>query len=499
MPVIENPDVILVGSGIMSATLGAMLKRLDPRLKIQLFEATGDLTLESSDGWNNAGTGHAGFCEFTYTPAYEADGSVNVARAVAIFEQFEHSKQFWSYAVAHGMTGDPADFIHAVPHIAFVRRREDVEFLQARHAAMVQHHFFKPMAYTADAATVATWTPLVMEGRQDEPVAATKMDNGTDIHFGALARRLIAWFAQQDGCAVATGHRITSLRRTGGEWEAGVRCLASGEHRIHRSKFVFVGAGGGSLPLLQSAGLAEVSDLAGFPIGGQWLVCDDPGIAARHPAKVYGTVHGSAPSLGGPHLDVRQIDGRRQLLFGPFATWTTQFLKETGRWTDLPFSVRAGNLTTLLRTGIRNQHLVRYLVAQSLQSMGDRLETLREFYPQARAADWRLVNAGIRVQTLKKADRGAVSFGTQVFTAAGGTLSALLGASPGASVSVNIARDVIRTCLPHLLTSSAGRARLKEMIPACDEDLKQPCNAGLFEKLSAEAEETLQLHPVRAA
>lgn len=494
---VDRPDVILIGSGIMSANLGVMLKCLEPRLRIQLFEVTDELARESSDGWNNAGTGHAGICEVSYTPKREADGSVNVSRAVGIFEQFEHSKQFWSHAVASGVVQDPADFIHAVPHIGFVHGKENVDFLRARHEAMVRHHFFQPMEYTSDRPSIGAWAPLVMEGRDNEPVAATKMDAGTEVNFGALARKLLAWLAGQDGCGVATGHRVAGLRRTGGEWEVGATCMASGERRVHRAKFVFVGAGGGSLRLLQSTGLPEVRGLGGFPIGGQWLVCDHPEIVSRHSAKVYGMVPGSAPSLGGPHLDVRRLNGNRHLFFGPFASWTTKFLRLTGRCTDLPLSIRPDNLITLLKTGLHSRHLVRYLVEQGTQSMFDRMEALREFYPAAREADWRLIDAGIRVQTLKKSDRGAVYFGTEVFTGADHTLAALLGASPGASVSVSVALEVIKNCLPHLLTTTEGHSRMTAMIPTWDEDIKQPSNARLFQRVSAMTEEILQLHPTR--
>ncbi len=486
-------DVILIGSGIMSANLGAMLKRLDPRLTIQVFEVTPGLAQEASDGWNNAGTGHAGICEISYTPTRDADGSVNVVRALAIFEQFEHSRQFWSYAVATGMAGDPTEFIHSIPHITFVHGPNDVNFLRDRHAAMVQHHFFKPMEITLDASVIGEWVPLIMEGRIPASVAATKMESGTEVNFGKLARKLLSWLGEQEGCRVATGHRVNRLRRDGHQWLVTETCLESSEKRTHRARFVFVGAGGGSLPLLQSTGLAEVSGLGGFPIGGQWLVCDDPQICSRHSAKVYGATPPSSPSLGAPHLDTRRLDGRCQLMFGPFGSWTTRFLKQTGRWTDLPFSVRAGNLETLIRSGVRNQSLVRYLVKQALQSMEDRLTALRDYYPMASKDDWRLVEAGIRVQTIKKVDRGAVYFGTEVFQAAHGTLAALLGASPGASVSVSIALEVIKTCLPELLSSAEGRARMKEMLPTFDEDLKQPINAGMFEKTSRQLRENLQL------
>jgi malate dehydrogenase (quinone) len=488
-----STDVLLVGSGIMSSSLAAMLKELEPRLSIHVVEVTPELARESSDGWNNAGTGHAGLCELSYTPALEPDGSVKIGRTLSIFEQFEHSKQFWAHAVSCGMAGEPAGFIHAVPHVCFVQGDADVDLLQARQAALREHHFFRSMEITDEPATIQAWAPLVMEGRGPARVAATRAAGGTEVNYGLLARRLLGWLAAQEGCEVATGCRVTGLRREEGEWRVAITHLASGERVVHRSRFVFVGAGGGSIPLLQSTGLPEVAGLAGFPIGGQWLVCDDPGLAARHEAKVYGTTPPSSPSLGAPHLDVRRLDGRRQLLFGPFGSWTTRFLKETGRWTDLPRSFRPGNLATLLQAAIRNRPLVQYLIGQALQSMESRMAALRFFYPQARTADWRLVEAGIRVQTIKKADRGAVYFGTEVFTSQDKSLAALLGASPGASVAVNIALETIKTCLPHLLSTAEQRARMKQIIPVYDEDLKLPENAAVFERTSRAAEETLGL------
>jgi malate dehydrogenase (quinone) len=485
-------DVVLVGSGIMSSTLAVMLKRLDPRLRVQVLEVAPELAQEASDGWNNAGTGHAGVCEISYTPNRDPDGRVPIARALRIFEQFEHSKQFWGAIAATGEVGDPTGFIHAVPHLCFVKGSDDVDFLRARHAAMTDHPFFRGMQLTTDATVIENWAPLVMEGRARGPVAATVGD-GTEVNFGLLARRLCGWLAQQEHCGVATGSKVTRLRRGDGQWQIESRCIATGEVREQRAKFVFVGAGGGSLPLLQSTGLSEVAGLGGFPIGGQWLVCNEPAICAQHEAKVYGATPPSSPSLGSGHLDVRRLNGQRQLLFGPFASWTTRFLKHSGKWSDLPRSIRLNNLASLLRTGVRNWSLVRYLVTQGLQSIEDRMQALREYYPNARSEHWRLVEAGIRVQTIKNADRGAVNFGTEVFSSVDRSLAALLGASPGASVSVSIALEIVQTCLPHLLATAEGQERMRQMIPTFDVDLKQPSNAALFEKNTREASERLQL------
>lgn len=492
---VENPDVILIGSGIMSSNLGALLKRLDPALTIQVYEVTEELAQESSHGWNNAGTGHAGICELSYTPNREADGSVNVTKAIGIFEQFEQSKQFWSYAVANGMAPNPKEFINPVAHISFVHGAKQVDFLQARYTGMSAHHFFREMEYTTDRAMIGRWAPLLLEGRGDVPIAATKMDGGTDVNFGSISRKLLHWLAQQPGCGIATNHRVVDLSKTNGGWDVTIKDLSGGGTRKNHAKFVFVGAGGGSLHLLQKSGIPESKGIGGFPIGGQWLVCDNPEIVRKHQAKVYGQALDAAPTMAVPHLDTRILDGKKTLLFGPFAAWTTKFLHGKGSWTDLPFSVRPDNLVTLLKIGASNLPLVRYLVQQGTQSMADRMEVLHIFYPAAQAKDWKLIDAGIRVQAIKKTDgeAGIVHYGTEVITNSDRSISALLGASPGASVSVNIVLEVIKLCFPQLLATAEGKARMKEMIPTYDEDIKLPQNAERFRAVQRRANELLQL------
>lgn len=492
---ISNPDVVLIGSGIMSANLGALLKRLDPALRIQVYEAADELAYESSNGWNNAGTGHAGICEVSYTPK-PADGSpVKVQKAIDIFQEFEHSLQFWAYAVASGMIDRPKEFINPVQHISFVDGDDQVRFLRSRYEGMKAHHFFASMEWATDHAKIGSWAPLLVEGRDPkQPIAATKMDGGTDINFGNVSRKLLAWLDRQDGCNVAASNKVVDLaKQPDGRWEITVKHLRSGEAHRNRAKFVFVGAGGGSILLLQKAGLPEAKGLGGFPIGGHWLVCDQPEIVARHQAKVYGQNLPEAPTMAVPHLDTRILDGKKTLLFGPFAAWTTRFLHRTGSWTDLPRSVKPHNLTTLLKIGATNLPLVRYLVQQGTQSMADRLRVMRIFYPNARAEDWRLVEGGIRVQAIKKTDgeAGIVHFGTEVLTSADKSISALLGASPGASVCVNIVLEVIRQSFPHLIASP----RLAEMVPTYGTDFRQAENAGRFHELATEARRRLQLTP----
>lgn len=489
------PDVLLIGGGVMSAHLGAMLKCVDPRLAIEIYESAPEFARESTDGWNNAGTGHAGLCELNYTPPPAVvGGPIDITRAVEIFARFEQSRQFWSYAVAHGLAPRPVDFIRRVPHMSFVRGAADIAYLRARHAALSAHPCFRTMRFTADHAVLREWTPLLVEGRNaNEPIAATRIEGGTDVNFGELSRQLLGWLGAQEDCRVFTGHRVIRLRRTAAGWLVDVRHLDSGESRRIVARFVFIGAGGGTLPLLQDSGLPVACGLAGFPIAGQWLVCDRPGVVERHHAKVYGPPPKDSGALGGPHLDARIIDGRRALLFGPFATWTTKFLHGSGRPTDLLRSVRADNVGTLLRSGMSNRVLVRFLVQQALQRLEERLRSLRDFYPEAQTADWRLVDAGIRVQALKRADAGRLYFGTEVVTAPDHSLAALLGASPGASIAANIALQIIRTGFPDALQSADGRARMKAMLPTYDVDLTDPATALAYAAESARVDALLRL------
>lgn len=495
---IDDPDVILIGSGIMSATLGAMMKRLAPDLNIQLYEATDDLAQESSHGWNNAGTGHAGICELSYTPHRGQDGSVDVTKAIDIFQQFEQSKQFWAFAVSEGMIDDPSDFVTQIPHISFVHGQEQVEFLKARYEAMSAHHFFDEMEFSTSREEIKQWAPLLIEGRDDMPVAATRMAGGTDVNFGELSRKFVHWLADQPGCGVATGHRVIGLERDGNGWQVTLKDNSKGKF-TNRAGFVFIGAGGGSLPLLQKSDIDEAKRYGGFPIGGQWLVCDIPEVVARHQAKVYGQAQAEAPTMAVPHLDTRMLDGKHWLLFGPFAAWTAKFLHQSGSYFDLPLSVTIDNVGSLVKVGLYNLPLVKYLIQQGTQSMAKRMKLLREFYPDAQREDWKLVNAGIRVQAIKREDgeAGIVHYGTEVVTDADKTIAALLGASPGASVSVSVMLDVVKMCMPHLLETKNGRSVMKQMIPTYDDDLIPSTAAERFRQVRDATDQALQLDEAR--
>jgi malate dehydrogenase (quinone) len=492
----DEVDIVLIGSGVMSANLGALLKQLDPGLSIELYEVTKELSQESSNGWNNAGTGHAGICEVAYTPDRGEDGEIKVDKAIEIFEEFEQSKQFWAYAVRTGMIDEPSDFINQVPHISFVYGQEQVDFLRSRYKGMNKHPFFAKMEYSEDPEQIRKWAPLLIEGREDQPVAATFMEAGTDVNFGEVSRKLIHWLGEQDGCAYHVETRVTDLNRSNDGWEVTIKNMADGTIRKKRAKFVFIGAGGGSLPLLQKAGVDEIRGYGGFPIGGQWLICEKPEIVERHHAKVYGLSPGAAPTMAVPHLDSRVLEGKQALLFGPYAAWTTKFLHRGGSFFDLPGSIKFHNWLTLLKVGISNLPLVGYLIQQGLQSMNTRLKELRNFYPDAKAEDWKLIDAGIRVQAIKKedGDAGIVHFGTEVVTSEDRSISALLGASPGASVCVNIVLEVARKCFGELFAREEVQKKLSEMIPTYrNKEKKDKIDYSEFKKLGESAEETLGL------
>ena len=353
-------DVLLVGAGIMSSTLAVMLKELDPSLRLEIVEQMEDGAMESSNPWNNAGTGHAGLCELNYTPQ-AADGSIDIKKAININAMFEESKQFWAHLVETGTFGDPASFIHPVPHLSFVEGKDNVAFLEKRAQLLKAHHAFAQMEFTTDKSLMAQWLPLMMAERKDaEEIALTCIRNGTDVNFGALTRQLLSYLDQQDNSTLSYKHRVVGLERCAQGWQVTIKNLVNGQRRIVTSRFVFLGAGGAALPLLQKSGIPEGKGYGGFPVSGQWLRCDNPKVVEQHQAKVYSLAAVGSPPMSVPHLDTRVIDGKKSLLFGPYAGFTTKFLKH-GSFLDLPLSVRFSNIGPMLAVGRDNMDLTRYL------------------------------------------------------------------------------------------------------------------------------------------
>lgn len=468
-------DVVLIGAGIMSATLGIILKELQPDLTIDIYERLDNAAAESSDAWNNAGTGHSAFCELNYTPE-GSDGSIDPKKAISIAESFEVSRQFWAYLAQKGIVKSPENFIKRIPHISFVWGDKNVEFLTKRFKALQANPLFEEMQFSTDFAELKSWMPLVMEGRKEsEKVAGTSMAIGTDVNFGELTRNMFQYLTQMEGVNMYFGHEVKKLRQKENKtWRIKIKNLNDGSIRKAYPKFVFIGAGGGSLPLLEKADIPEGKGFGGFPVSGQWLKCTNPDVIAKHESKVYGKASVGAPPMSVPHIDSRMINGEKQLLFGPFAGFSTRFLKN-GKYSDLPKSIQLDNIMPMLIAGYKNIPLTKYLIEQVRQSPADRIKALREYVPGAKSKDWVLERAGQRVQVIKKDEKegGKLEFGTEVITAADGTLSVLLGASPGASTAVSIMIDVISRCYKNEIKTPEWQAKFKEMIPSYGQKLNE--------------------------
>jgi malate dehydrogenase (quinone) len=471
---LAKADVVLVGAGIMSATLGALLRRLEPGWSITLVERLDAVAAESSDPWNNAGTGHSALCELFYTP--DRHGAIDIAKAVRVNEQFQVTRQFWAYAVENGILTDVGRFLNPVPHAAFVQGAEHVDYLRRRHQALAANPLFARTEFIDDADEFARRLPVLAAGRDlSKPVALSWADDGTDVDFGALTKQLVG-FGLRTGTRAWFGHEVRRLTpQRDGSWLLDIRNRRTGAQRKLNAKFVFVGAGGHTLPLLQKAGIKEVKGLGGFPIGGKFLRSGNPALTARHRAKVYGLPAPGAPAMTAPHLDLRIINGKPWLLFGPFAGWSPKFLKH-GRVGDLPRSIRPANALSMLRAAVGQRRLVRYLLGQLALSQAGRVDALRDFAPSAVDSDWETTVAGQRVQLIR---RGRLEFDTTVVSAADGSIAGLLGASPGASTAVSAMLDVLQRCFAERYRS--WLPALHEMVPSLGIELST--EPALFEEV----------------
>lgn len=486
----SNVDVVLIGGEVMSATLGVLLRQVRPDWSIAMYERLDKVAAESSDPWNNAGTGHAALCELSYTPQ-QTDGSVDITKAVRVNEQFHQSRQFWSSLINRKLLPEPRRFISPIPHLSYVRGEEDVTFLRKRYDALAMQPLFSSLRLSEDISEVERWLPLMMEGRDlSSPLLFTRSDDGTDVNFGALTRYLVETLAHQ-GARIAVRHEVEGLAKTSdGRWTVCVKDLSSGEQKRASARFVFIGAGGRTIHLLQKSGISEARGYGGFPVGGHWLRSTNTTLVAKHMAKVYGKSTVNAPPMAMPHLDLRMIDGKPGLLFGPYAGFSPKFLKQ-GSLTDLPRSIRRDNVLTLLSVAKDEFPLTLYLIKQALQTNIGKIETLRNFVPSAHPDDWELVDAGQRVQTLKSIPRrrGVLEFSTEVVSARDGTIAGLLGASPGASTAVSIMLDVMERCFPSEFP--AWKSKLRELIPSIGVSLAE--NPALLREVQDVTDMTLHL------
>ncbi|WP_219268018.1 malate dehydrogenase (quinone) [Pseudomonas sp. Xaverov 259] len=464
----KKVDVLLIGGGIMSATLGVWLNELQPDWSMEMVERLDGVAEESSNGWNNAGTGHSALAELNYTPENK-DGTVEIPKAVEINEAFQISRQFWSWQVQQGVLKNPRSFINSTPHMSFVWGDDNIKFLKKRYEALQASPLFAGMQYSEDPAQIAKWVPLMMEGRDPkQKIAATWTPIGTDVNFGEITRQFVAHLQTTPKFDLKLSSEVQDITKNAdGSWRVSYKNLKDGTKTETDAKFVFIGAGGGALHLLQKSGIPEAKEYAGFPVGGSFLVTDNPAIAEQHMAKAYGKASVGAPPMSVPHLDTRVLDGKRVILFGPFATFSTKFLKE-GSYLDLLTSTTTHNIWPMTKVGIREYPLVEYLAGQLMLSDDDRFKALQEYFPNAKQSDWRLWQAGQRVQIIKRDEEqgGVLKLGTEVVSSADNTIAGLLGASPGASTAAPIMLTVLQKVFKDKVATPEWQAKLHQIVPS---------------------------------
>ncbi|MDB0527132.1 malate dehydrogenase (quinone) [Ralstonia solanacearum] len=463
----KKVDVLLVGGGIMSSTLGVWLHELEPDWSMMMVERLDGVAQESSNGWNNAGTGHSALAELNYTPE-KSNGKIDISKAVEINEGFQVTRQFWTYQVKNGVLKNPHSFINSTPHMSFVWGDENVRYLKKRYEALQASPLFRGMQFSDDYDQISKWAPLMMEGRdRSQKVAATWMPVGTDVNFGEITRQFVAYLQSQPQFTLSLSSEVRDIKRNDdGTWRVSYVNLKSGDRLDVDTKFLFIGAGGGALRLLQASGIPEARDFAAFPVGGSFLVTENPDIVNRHLAKAYGKASVGSPPMSVPHLDTRVIDGKRIILFGPFATFSTKFLKN-GSYMDLFGSTTSHNVMPMLHVGVDEFPLVQYLAGQLMLSDEDRFNALKEYFPLAKKEDWRLWQAGQRVQIIQRdeAKGGILKLGTQIVKSKDNTIAGLLGASPGASTAAPIMLGVLETVFKDKLATPAWQQKVRQMIP----------------------------------
>jgi malate dehydrogenase (quinone) len=482
---VEECDVLLIGGGVMSATMGLVLKSLEPSWRIVMYERLGSCGEESSNGWNNAGTGHSALCELNYTKDTKDKGTnaphyIDATKALSVNEQFQLSRQFWAYLCKKNLIKN--DWIQSVAHMSFVVGEKNVDFLGRRFARLSKETLFKGIQYSEDARQIEQWAPLLIKDRDltGKKFAATHMPQGTDVDFGVLTKQMVQAFSKMGG-EVFLYHTVTDIKKGQhagpdgqmiNDWVCTVSKASMGGGKFKmKANFVFAGAGGWALLMLQKAGIPGVRGYAGGPVSGQFLVCQNPKIVEQHKAKVYTKGEIGAPPMSEPHLDARIIEGKPLLLFGPYAGLNTRFLK-TGDLTDAFKMIKCHNIFTLAMSALQNFDLVLYLVGMLLATKRSRMKDLSDIMPSAVPDDWTLITAGMRVQVIKKdkpvAEGGTgkyiFQFGTEVVFGPNLNICGLLGASPGASTAVQVVFDIVQKAYSHRLDK--WKPKLKEMVPS---------------------------------
>ncbi|MBN3467470.1 malate dehydrogenase (quinone) [Pseudomonas savastanoi pv. phaseolicola] len=491
----KKVDVLLVGGGIMSATLAVWLNELEPSWSMEMVERLDGVAEESSNGWNNAGTGHSALAELNYTPE-DKNGNVDISKAIEINEAFQISRQFWSWQVKTGVLKNPRSFINSTPHMSFVWGDNNIQFLRKRYAALQASPLFSGMQYSEDHEQIKKWVPLMMEGRDPaQKLAVTWSPIGTDVNFGEITRQFVANLKAKQNFNLQLSSEVEDINHNDdGTWRVKYKNLKDGTVTETDTKFLFIGAGGAALHLLQESGIPEAKEYGGFPVGGSWLVTDNQTLAMQHMGKAYGIASTGAPPMSVPHLDTRVLDGKRVILFGPFATFSTKFLKN-GSYFDLLTSTTTHNVWPMTRVGIEQYPLIEYLAGQVMMSDDDRFAALQQYFPNAKKEDWHLMQAGQRVQIIKRDEEkgGVLKLGTEIVASKDGSIAGLLGASPGASTAAPIMLGVLEKVFKDKVATPEWQAKLRQIVPSYGTKLNN--NPDRVAEEWAYTAEVLQLTP----
>ena len=410
----EDVDALIIGGGIMGATVALMIKLLQPDWKVKLVEQHNRVGLEASNEWHNAGTGHAALCEPNYTPDSKDGKTVEIDKAVATNNKFMTSLAFWSFLVEKSILPD-ATFIQPAPHILFVHGEEKREWLKRRVEKLSKLPAFAATEYSEDYDTIQKWSGLLCNGRPrsgGEVIAASRHPDGTEVNYGLLTRHLVQSFGELGG-DVQLLSTVTALRQQADKrWLVAVhKADLTDSNQVVRARFVFAGGGGGSLSLLQMAGIPEVQGYGGMPVSGKFLVCQKLDVVEQNLNKVYGPAAVSAPPMSVPHIDFRSLYGKDVIFFGPFAGFSPMLFKVSGTPLDWLATINWHNVLPMAKMAMSNLPLVKYLIKEIFASKGAQLEALREFYPAAKPEDWTMVWAGQRIQIVNP--KGELQFGDE--------------------------------------------------------------------------------------
>jgi len=287
-------------------------------------------------------------------------------------------------------------------------------------------------------------------------------------------------------------------KQADGRWLVSTKSVSTGTGiGKYLTKFVFVGAGGWALLMLQKAGIPQVRGYMALPVTGDWAICQNPQVVKQHHVKVYAPGAPGAPPMSMPHLDYRTIAGKEALLFGPFGSITFKFLRYGSNFDALK-ALKCHNICSTIGALSKNLSLAVMLMKDVFKSGAGKLRDVRHYYPEANPEDWTLIPAGVRAQIIKKdpkSGKGMLQFGTEVVTNDEGTIVGLLGASPGASTCVTVALDTLEKCFSNKKEWDKWLPKLRTMITSWEPNHKSSLTTSSIATIYKSTGDSLKIAP----